>query len=133
MGLKTLETVTDQVKSTARNAAAGAGAQVRRETSVTGWANALLARSARQGQTVERRKGTGVYTLTEEEIRAGRLTGGQVFTAPDGYVRKSPVQPLVVSPDWRKRIIKRVALAAVTVVIVILAVYAIVRLGVLAL
>ena len=41
------------------------------------------------------------------------------IVAPDGYVRRSPVQPLRVAPDYRKRLIKRIIGGVVLVLLVL--------------
>lgn len=65
--------------------------------------------------------------MKEKERRAdGVYVGGKpAVVAPDGYVRRSPVQPVTEAPDYRKRMIRRavgtvIGLAIAAVVIVVL-------------
>lgn len=136
--LNTLETVADQAENAAENTARSAAASAWRDTGITAWANGLLANTAER-QTVGRqanrrpRSETGVYILSEEEARASRLTGGVVFTAPDGYIRKSPVQEIVTPPDyWRQRL-KKILLLGFGIAAVLLAAYALIALHVISL
>lgn len=136
--LNTLETVANQAENAAQNTARSAVASVRRDTSVTAWANALLANTA--GRQTGRRQasrrphtGTGVYILSEEEARASRLTGGVVYTAPDGYIRKSPVQEIVIPPDYHRRRLKKILLLVFGIVAVLLVAYVLIYLNVIGL
>ena len=130
MSLKTLETVTDQTQSTARNTANNAVASIRRETSITGWANRLLAGAAKKRPFDRRSRDEGVYILSAEDVRRGRTMDVSSFVAPDGYVRRSPVQEVVVDPNYHRRLILRGVLCAAGVAAVVLVCYTLVRFGV---
>ena len=106
----------------AHSAAHRAAAPVRREVSITGWAHRLMADAATRRPALRGSREEGVYILSQEEVRRGRRMDTRGFTAPDGYVRRSPVQELVVDPGYRGRLIARgvgFALAAVLVVLVL--------------
>ena len=130
MSLKTLETVANQTKSTARNLASNAAASVRRETSITGWANRLLAGTAKKAVPVRRNVDEGVYILSPEDVQKGRRMEDRPFVAPDGYVRRSPVQGTVVPPGHRRRVILRAVMYAAGIGVAALVFFALVRFGV---
>ena len=130
MSLQTLETVANQTKSAARNLAANAAASVRRETSITGWANRLLAGSAKKAASVRRNMDEGVYILSPEDVQKGRRMEDRPFIAPDGYVRRSPVQELIVPPDYRRRLILRAVKYAAGIGAAALVFFALVRFGI---
>lgn len=130
MSLKTLETVVHQTGSTARTIANNAAASVRRETSITGWANRLLAGAVKKRPSVRRNRDEGVYILSAEDVRSGRRMDDGIFVAPDGYVRRSPVQEIMVDPGYRRRLILRAVLYIAGAGAVVLALYALVRFGI---
>ena len=131
MGLNTLDTVARQAAGTAKNLADGAEARLRRETSITGWANRLVSGGAKTAAAPLRKgREEGVYILSEREAREGRQPSGRPFVTPDGYVRKSPVQELAVAPGYRRRLICRAALYAAETAVALVALYALVRFGV---
>ena len=130
MGTTQFDIITDQVQAAAHNAAAGAASRLRRDTSLVNQAQRFTGRAFQAG---------------EEALRRGvRWAGGQgvpndgfVETpsqpqqpAADGYVRRSPVQPVYRAKNYYRRLLLRaaglVALAAVACV----AVYLLLQLGI---
>ena len=130
MGTTQFDIIRDQVQAAARNAAAGAASRLRRETSLVNQAHRFTGRAFQAG---------------EDALRRGvRWAGGQggsndVFVqtpshprqpAPQGYVRRSPVQPVYRAKNYYRRLLLRavglVALAAVACV----AVYLLLQLGI---
>ena len=130
MGTTQFDIITDQVQAAAHNAAAGAASRLRRDTSLVNQAHRFTGRAFQAG---------------EEALRRGvRWAGGQggsndgfVETpsqpqqpAADGYVRRSPVQPVYRAKNYYRRLLLRaaglVALAAVACV----AVYLLLQLGI---
>ncbi len=105
MPITPLDTVKNQFESAARRQGQAVVSDVRRQTSIVRAANALLGkgRNALEKGTREARakaersaeKG-GVYVQKQPVVRA-----------PDGYVRRSPVQPVVEAADYRKRCVRR--------------------------
>lgn len=99
MAINPLDVIGNQVKSAARNQVRTAQAEFRRETSIVGYANARIGAAAkkldqaRKKPANARRTKAGVYVQEHPAI-----------LAPDGYVRRSPVQPLRVAPDYYKRL-----------------------------
>lgn len=130
MKLKTLETVANQVQSTAKNLANNAVSSVKREFSITKWANRLLASVAKRRPPERKRKGEGVYILSAEEVQKGRRLDQQNFVAPDGYVRKSPVQEIVEDPAYRRRLIWRAVCGALCIGAAALVLYVLVDFGI---
>ena len=130
MGTTQFDIITDQVQAAAHNAAAGAASRLRRDTSL--------------GNQGHRFSGRAVLGGGEALRRGVRWAGGQgapndgfVETpsqpqqpAADGYVRRSPVQPVYRAKNYYRRLLLRaaglVALAAVACV----AVYLLLQLGI---
>ena len=105
MPITPLDMVGKQFESAAKNQLRSAQAEVRRETSIVGYANARL------GNALHRLNPSGrtARTSRKEENKSGvYVQEHPAIVAPDGYVRRSPVQPLRVAPDYRKRLIKRI-------------------------
>ena len=74
-----------------------------------------------------------MFSLREEDFplpEEGRAPGEQVICA-DGYVRRSPVQPYAVPADYQKRRIRKAVTIAVVVCLVVLALAALVKTGLL--
>lgn len=116
MPITPLDMVGKQFESAAKNQLRSAQAEVRRETSIVGYANARL------GNALHRLDPSGrtARTSRKEENKSGvYVQEHPAIVAPDGYVRRSPVQPLRVAPDYRKRLIKRIIGGVVLVLLVL--------------
>ncbi len=116
MPITPLDMVGKQFESAAKNQLRSAQAEVRRETSIVGYANARL------GNALHRLNPSGrtARTSRKEENKSGvYVQEHPAIVAPDGYVRRSPVQPLRVAPDYRKRLIKRIIGGVVLVLLVL--------------
>ena len=74
-------------------------------------------------------KRDGLYIWSAESYAVSKITGGTVFTAPDGYIRKTPEQKLIIPREYynarRRKIVSRLIL----LVLLILAVYIAVNYG----
>ena len=113
-----LDIIRSQAASAARNASARARSELRRETSLVNQASRWAGRAAAQGEAALRGRGGG--RRGSPPAGAGRSeTPRPARPAPDGYVRRSPVQPLRVAPDYRKRLIKRIIGGVVLVLLVL--------------
>lgn len=125
-----MKTLHPEARSVGNPAGERGGAAAMEHESVTAWANAQWADSggrlaAEQGYADE-----GVYVFSEEEAQARRRNGGRAFVAPDGYVRRSPVQELVIPDDYYRRRRRKILLAVCGAALVALAVFLLVRLQV---
>lgn len=113
-----LDLIRRQSEAAAQNALRRAAGQARRETSLVGQASRLAGGAARAGEEALTRRFRG-------RASPGRNSGGDVVEtqplpvtpAPDGYVRRSPVQPVYEAADYRRKL----ALRAVGVCVLILA------------
>ena len=88
-----LDVIEKQVRAAVRNQAAGAVSAVRSETSLVRQASRLTGKLAGQ---------------KEKQSRKAEVAQPSVPPAPDGYVRRSPVQPVREDPSYRAGIIKKV-------------------------
>lgn len=121
MALSQMDVIRRQAEAAVRGQVNRAAAGVRRETSLVGQASQLAGRAVRDGERelrrslfrrrASRRPETGTVLAAEPPAPA---------PARDGYVRRSPVQPVCEAADYRRRLVKR----AVGVVLVIAAVCA---------
>ena len=106
-----LDIIRSQAASAARNASARARSELRRETSLVNQASRWAGRAAAQGEAALRGRGGG--RRGSPPAGAGRsATPRPARPAPDGYVRRSPVQPLRVAEGYRRRQVLRGAAAA---------------------
>ncbi len=121
-----------QSAAAARNAAAGAAARARRETSLVGQASRLSAEAMQRGEdAVKRASGTSSRhsSRPQEPVVSDPVS---VSPAPDGYVRRSPVQPIYEAADYRRRIIRRIVNGVVVVIVALVLVWLLLRSGILA-
>ena len=111
-----IDLIGKQIAGAAKNAANRELAKARRETSVVGHANRLFASALRDIERPKKKqppRKNGVYTADGEAVRP----------APDGYIRRSPVQAMAVAKNYKARIIKRLIAVIIGVAAVALAVY----------
>lgn len=129
MGTTQLEIIRRQAQAAVQNKVSGAQARMRQETSLVAQASRLTGKVLREGETV----------LKDRRRTAGRWTSGTtVETAPapvhpaeDGYVRRSPVQPVFQAADYHRRLAARGVLAVVLIAVALAGVYVLGQLGIL--
>ncbi len=112
-----IDLIGKQIAGAAKNAANRELAKARRGTSVVGQANRLFASALRDIERPKKPKPAqknGVYTADGEAVRP----------APDGCIRRSPVQAMAVAKNYKARIIKRVIAVIIVIAIIALALYA---------
>ena len=96
-----MDTIGNQMRSALRNQASGAVSKVKSRTGLVGQAARF----------------TGAVSRKSEEVLSGKHKPGKIsgtvspasapHPAPDGYVRRSPVQPVRESEDYRKKQVKK--------------------------
>ena len=130
MSIQTLEKLSQETQTAARNTVQQTAARLNRENSVTAWANRLLAAGAKKQPSSRKTREEGVYILSSEDVGKGcRMEGGSTV-APDGYVRRSPVQSLVVDPGYYRKQVRRGILWTVAAAFVAAALYILTRFGI---
>lgn len=119
-----------QAEAAARNAANRAQGKLRRETSLVGQASRWAGKAMRQGEEVLREQAAGRGRRTSSRPRqTAAAPTPPPRPAPDGYVRRSPVQPLHVARDYRRRQVRRVVTILVVAAAVCVGLYLVGRLG----
>ena len=122
--------IRQQAESAARNAAAGAVGRLRRDTSLVNQASQLTGRAIRKGEAAWKKRGaagrrrSACGPTVEEAARPTR-------PGRDGYVRRSPEQPLYTPPDYRRRLLRRAAGIAVAVLLALAVLWLLVHYSVL--
>ena len=109
MGTTQFDLVRRHPEAAVHNRIAREQARVRRDTSLVGYASRLTGQALRQGESA----------LEHWRSTAGNQTAGAtirtepppVRPAEDGYVRRSPVQPVFQAANYRRRMAARAALA----------------------
>lgn len=91
------------------------------EEGITTWANQVWVNSDLRRTTGQEEMNEGVYVFSLEEAQARESTGGELFTAPDGYIRRSPVQKMVIPEDYYRKRTRKFILIACGVILVIIA------------
>lgn len=119
-----------QAEAAARNAAQRVQGQFRRDASLVNQASRWAGRTLTQGE-VQVRKAAGKrrrsYTPSgETQPQPPRPTP----PAPDGYVRRSPVQPLHAAADYGKQQARRAAATVVVIAALCVGLYLLNQLGV---
>jgi|GEM_PF-2369696 len=106
MGVSQLDIIRNQAEAAARNAAAGAQSHLRRDTSLVNEASRLAGKAVRKGEDAwKNRKPGGVWQQQPPPSSAAQYGGTQ--TAEDGYVRRSPVQPVREAENYRRTLVWR--------------------------
>lgn len=116
MGMTQLDIIRRQAEAAARNAVSGTTARLRRETSLVNQASRLTGKALQDGNEALRRR--------RQWAARGERDQATVETPPppprpaeDGYIRRSPVQPVREAVGYRRRLVLRgvgaVALALV--------------------
>ena len=127
MGLNQLDVIRKQIESTVKNRVAGETAKIRKRTSLIGEISRLTGKA---NQTIDdaAQEFTQRYSARRAEIQEEDgvwLDDDDADTEPvvcaDGYVRRSPVQPLRTPSDYYRRLLLR-AMRIVVVVLFALAV-----------
>lgn len=123
--------IRQQAESAARNAAAGAVGRLRRDTSLVNQASQLTGRAIRKGEAAWKKRGaagrrrSACGPTVEEAARPTR-------PGRDGYVRRSPVQPIHEAADYRSRLLRRGVGAVLLLAAVCAGVILLFRLGIFA-
>ena len=119
-----------QAEAAARNAANRAQGKLRRETSLVGQASRWAGKAMRQGEEVLREQAAGYgRRKTKGPGQTKAAAAPPPRPAPDGYVRRSPVQPLHVAAGYRRQQIRRLVTIVVVAAAVCVGLYLISRLG----
>lgn len=119
MGTTQFDIIGRQIEAAARNAAAGAVGCLRRDTSLVNQASRLTGRTIRTGEEVLRNKtrGSGGRWYSAPNGNTVETPPRPQYAAEDGYMRRSPVQPVHQAADYRRRLVLKgvgvVALIAV--------------------
>ena len=137
MGLTQLDIIRKQIESAAKNRAAGEAAKLRRKTSLigeisrlTGKANRTIDQAGREA--VRWRAGRRPDILEDEAEWDERDESTEApYICADGYVRRSPEQPLYTPPDYRRRLLRRAAGIAVAVLLALAVLWLLVHYSVL--
>ncbi len=127
MALTQLESIRRQTEAAARNQMNRAAADLRRETSLVNRAHLLAGRAAR---------GVSLPSGGNTEPRSRTLSGTVPTTPPpvqpaaDGWVRRSPVQPLYRPANYYRRLATRITQVVLLVIAIFVVVYLLLRIGV---
>lgn len=119
-----------QAEAAARTAAARAEGSLRRDASLVNQASRWAGRAITEGQASLRTRTDGKQRRSPSPGETRTKQVRQVPSAPDGYVRRSPVQPLHVAEGYRRRQALRAAMAVVLIAAAGLCIYFLNQLGV---
>lgn len=123
--------IRNQAEAAARNAAARVKGNLRRDTSLVNQASRWAGRTLTQGEDALRRKAGGWrWPGGSGEPRTQAAQTQPVRPAPDGYIRRSPVQPLHVVQGYRKRQLLRAVGVAAVIAVAGVGIYLLNQLGV---
>lgn len=104
----------------------------RRETSLVNQASQLIGRAVLDREAALQRDFSGRSSVwRRSEIDVVKTEPPPVGPAADGYIRRSPVQPLCEAADYRKRRMLRIVGTAVLAVAAVAAVYLLSKWGLL--
>ena len=137
MGLTQIDIIRKQIESAAKNRAAGEAAKLRQKTSLIGEISRLTGKANRTidqaGREAVRWRTDRLPDILEDEAEWDE-PGESVeppYICADGYVRRSPEQPLYTPPDYRRRLLRRAAGAAAVVLLALAVLWLLVRYSIL--
>ena len=119
-----------QAEAAGRSAVDRAQSGLRRDTSLVNQASRWAGRTMTEGEAALRRRAGGGRRRSAPPGEHTAERPRPVRPAPDGYVRRSPVQPLRVAEGYRRRQAQRAAAAVALIVAAGLCIYFLNRLGV---
>lgn len=124
MAIDQLDLIKKQTEAMVRNKASGSVAKLRAETSLVKQASRLTGRMNRELQqaekTVVQSRKTGRHRIEPDTVAEEPRP---VKPAPDGYVRRSAVQPIRVPADYHRKIVRRILSGTVAVICVLVVVW----------
>ena len=122
--------IRNQAEAAARNAVARVRGGLRRDASLVNQASRWAGRTLTRGEAAVRAR-AGAGRRRSSAARETKTTQAPpVRPTADGYVRRSPVQPLHVAADYRRRLVTRAVTAAVLLAVVGLGIYLLSMLGI---
>ena len=104
-----------QAEAAGRNAVSRAQGTLRRDASLVNQASRWAGRTMTKGETALRKGASGTRRKRPSPGAAAAEPPRPVRPAPDGYVRRSPVQPLRVAEGYRRRQTLRAAAVAAVI------------------
>lgn len=133
MGITQFDIIRQQAKAAAKNAVSRASASLRRDTSLVNQASRLTGKAIREGEAAVKRAAGRDRRRTAGEPRATAAADRpRPRQAADGYVRRSPVQPIHEAADYRSRLLRRGVGAVLLLAAVCAGVILLFRLGIFA-
>lgn len=118
-----------QAEAAARNAAARVRGNLRRDTSLVNQASRWAGRAMTEGEASLRSRAGKKRRGSPPPGKSETVQPRPVRPAPDGYVRRSPVQPLHVAEGYRKRQVLRAIAVAAVIAAVCVGIYLLNQLG----
>ena len=104
MGITQFDIIRQQAEAAAKNAVSRASASLRRDTSLVNQASRLTGKAIREGEAaVKRAAGRDRRRTAGEPLATAAADRPRPRQAADGYVRRSPVQPVHQAADYRFR------------------------------
>ena len=125
-----LDIIRRQAEAAARNAAARAEGNLRRDASLVNQASRWAGRTMAEGEAALRARSRGLRQSEGVSRETMATCAPPVSPAPDGYVRRSPVQSIHVMAGYRRRQVLRVVAAVVMLAAACVGLYLLNRLGV---
>ena len=122
--------IRNQAEAAARNAAARVQGGLRRDASLVNQASRWAGRPLTQGEAAVRARASEGRRRSSAALETKTTQAPPVRPTADGYVRRSPVQPLHVAADYRRRLVTRAVTAAVLLAVVGLGIYLLSMLGI---
>ena len=122
--------IRNQAEAAARNAVARVRGGLRRDASLVNQASRWAGRTLTRGEAAVRARASEGRRRSSAARETKTTQAPPVRPTADGYVRRSPVQPLHVAADYRRRLVTRAVTAAVLLAVVGLGIYLLSMLGI---
>jgi len=119
-----------QAEASARNQVSGARARLHRETSLVGQASQWGIELSRQAEHLARPRGRRAQVRGAGDVQP--VKSAPIRPAQDGYLRRSPVQPVMVPRAYRRMLTLRALRIAGLAVLAAVGLFLLMRSGLLA-
>lgn len=133
MVIDQLDQIKNQTESVLRNRVSGSVARLRAQTSLVGQASRLTGRMSRQlDEAGKKLQTSGKKPGYRPETDTVAEKPQAVKPAPDGYLRRSAVQPIRVPADYRRRMVRKVVGGMLLGIVLVAAVWILMKSNLLA-
>lgn len=127
-----LDMIRRQSEAVVHNEVSRSVSSARRDTSLVNQATGLMGRTVRESErTVRSGRFSKTVLRQDPSSHVSATEPAPVYPASDGYIRRSPVQPLYEAADYRRKLVLRIVGGAALILAACAGIYFLMQLGLL--